>query len=74
MGSLEKRFQEKNTFHEQFITRYIGLQDNATNIILELSLFPHGHGAYGGKISKHEYLKSHMNTLFSPFALFKPYF
>jgi hypothetical protein len=64
-------------FHEQLITWYNGLQDNTTSIILDLSLFPflfpHGHGAYDGKISIHEYLKFCMNTLFSPFTMYKPY-
>jgi len=77
MGNLEKIFQEKNTFHEQLITWYNGLQDNVANITLELSLFPflfpHGHDAYDDKISIHEYLKFCMSTLFSPFTLFKPY-
>jgi hypothetical protein len=44
---------------------------------LELSLFPflfpHGHGAYDGKISIYEYLKFCMSTLFSPLQLYKPY-
>jgi hypothetical protein len=44
---------------------------------LELSLFPclfpHGYGAYDGKISIHEYLKFCMSTLFSPFTMYKPY-
>jgi hypothetical protein len=44
---------------------------------LELSLFPflcpHGHDAYDGKTSIHEYLKFRMSTLFSPFTMYKPY-
>jgi hypothetical protein len=36
-----------------------GLQNNVTNTTLELSLFPflfpHGHGAYGGRIPIHEF-------------------
>jgi hypothetical protein len=64
-------------FHEQLITWYNGLRDNTTSIISDLSLFPflfpHGHGAYDGKISIHEYLKFCMNTLFSPFIMYKPY-
>jgi hypothetical protein len=61
----------------KLINRYNGLQDNVTSIILELSLFlfvfPHGHGAYDGKLSTHEYLKFCMSTLFSPFTMNKPY-
>ena len=36
-------------------------------------LFPHGHGAYDGKTTFFEYLKYRMETLFSPFTLYKPY-
>ncbi len=77
MGILEKKIPKKKTFHKQLITRYNGLQDNVKSITLELSLFPflfpHGHGAHDGKISIHEYLKFCMNTLFSPFTMYKPY-
>jgi len=50
-----------------------GLQNNVTNITLELILFPHGHGAYGGKIPIHEFLNFCMRSLFSPFVSYKPY-
>ncbi len=73
MENLWKKLQKKNTFHEQLITRYDGLQDNITGITFELSLspflFPHGHGAYDGKMSIYEYVKFCMNTLFSPFTM-----
>ena len=36
-------------------------------------LFPHGHGAYDGKITFFEHLKYSMETLFSSFTLYKPY-
>jgi hypothetical protein len=36
-------------------------------------LFPHGNGAYDGRTTLSEYLKYRMNTLFSPFTLYKPY-
>ena len=46
-------------------------------ITLEIALFsflyPHGHGAYDGKITFFEYLKYRMETLFFPFTLYKPY-
>jgi hypothetical protein len=58
-------------------TQYNGLQDNTTSITSDFCLFPclfpHGYGAYNGKISIHEYLKFYMNTLFSPFTMYKPY-
>jgi hypothetical protein len=72
---FSKRFPKKS-FYE--LTSYNVLQDNVANITLNLSSFPflfsHGHGSYDGKISIHECLKFHMNTLFSPFTLLKPYF
>jgi hypothetical protein len=36
-------------------------------------LFPHGYGAYDGKMSIHEYLKFRMSTLFSPLTIYKSY-
>jgi len=55
--------------------QYNGLQDNTKSTTLELSLFPflflHGHGAYDGKISIHEYLNFCMSTLFSSFTMYK---
>jgi hypothetical protein len=76
-GKFGKKITKKNTFHKQLITRYNGLLNNVTSITLELNLFlfifPHGHGAYDGKISVHEYLKFCMNTLFSSFTMYKPY-
>jgi hypothetical protein len=54
---------------------YNGLQDNTKSITLELSLFQfqflHGHGAYDGKISIHEYLNFCKSTLFSSFTMYK---
>jgi hypothetical protein len=55
----------------------MGLQDNTKNIIKKNSLFPflfpHGYGAYDGKITIHKYLKFQMSSLFSSFTLYKPY-
>jgi hypothetical protein len=36
-------------------------------------LFPHGHGAYDGNITIHEYLNFWMGSSFSSFTLYKPY-
>ena len=42
-------------------------------LALETALFPHGHGVYDGRVTLLEYLKYRMETLFSPFTLYKPY-
>ena len=37
---------------------------------LFLSLFPHGHGTYNGRVTFFEYLKYRMKTLFALFTLY----
>jgi len=61
MGNMTKRLDKKEVCLEKLIVQSNGLQDNTTNITLEirlfLFLFPHGYNAYDAKITIHKYLK-----------------
>jgi hypothetical protein len=71
---MTKQLHKNKICHEKLIAQSNGLQDNTKYITLEIILFPflfpHGHGAYDGKITIHEYLIFLMN---SSFTLYKPY-
>jgi hypothetical protein len=74
MRNVTKRLHKSEVCHEKIIVQSNGLQDNTTNITLEISLFPflfpHGYDAYDGKITIHEYLKFQMSSLSSSFTLY----
>jgi hypothetical protein len=70
MGNMTKGLHKNEVCHEKLIVWSNGLQDNTTNVTLEISLFPHGYVAYDGKITIHEYLKFQMSSLSSSFTLY----
>ncbi len=77
MGNMTKILHKNEVCHEKLIVQSNGLEENKKYLILEIILFPflfpHGYGAYDGKITIHEYLKFQVSSLFSSFALYKPY-
>jgi hypothetical protein len=69
-GNMTKRLHKNEVCHEKLIVRSNGLQDNKTNVTLEISSSPHGYGAYDGKITIHKYSNFQMNSLSSSFTLY----
>jgi hypothetical protein len=74
---MTKKLYKNEVCHEKLIVWSNGLQDNTKSItfkfILFPFLFPHGYGAYDGKITIREYLKFQMSSLFSSTTLYKPH-
>jgi len=74
---MTRRLHKNEVCHENLIVWFNGFQNNTKNIDLEIILFPflfpHGNGAYDGKITIHKCFKFQMSSLFSSFTLYKPY-
>jgi hypothetical protein len=78
IGSFKKRNMKNSiTILKQLKVCIEGLETNIPFMTLEITLFPfffpQGEGAYDGKFLLHNYLKCHVNMLFSLFTLYKPY-
>jgi hypothetical protein len=74
---MTKTLHKNEVCHEKLIVWSNGLQDNIKSITLKINsfpfLFPHGYGAYDGKITICEYLNFQMSSLFSSITLYEPH-